>query len=474
MRIEIGRIWRRFQKPVVCGVVVFCMSFAVPSSARAPAAVTLEVGTGKLLELKDSVATAFAADPKVAEVRPANSTTLFVFGTGPGQTTISAADAGGHPVAQYTVVVNPAQYPATQLREVARQENAAQLHPRMGPGGITVNGVAPDAESAERAVAAAQDEAGKGEVYDRMRLSGSVQVNLQVQVVEMSRQMVRELGVQWENVNALGTSAAIGLATMSPLATMASSASSFSFLSRFRIAGRPTTLETVIDALAQDQLVHMLAEPNLTTMSGEPASFLVGGEYPIPISSYNNTVSVQYKQYGVSLSFIPTVLTGGRINLHVRPEVSQLTSTGAVSFGEGSNSISIPALTVSRVDTTVELGSGQSFAIAGLFQDNTTTANLGLPGLSDVPILGALFRSNSFQHNQSELVIIVTPYVVRPVASPDVLARPNDKWTPPNDYERVLAGSLAGKRTRRDVLRQQQGAAVPAPSEPLDIGFMVD
>ncbi|GBR02459.1 hypothetical protein AOE01nite_10210 [Acetobacter oeni] len=463
---------KSFLKHSVYRIVIsfVLMTYAVVAHAATP--VTLEVGTGKLLELKSNVATAFAADPKVAEVRPANSTTLFVFGTGPGQTTLSAADADGHPVAQYIVTVHPAQYAATQARDTTRRENTAQVNPRMGPGGITLNGSAPDAESAERAAAAAQDEAGKANVYNRMRLSGSVQVNLQVQVVEMSRQMVRELGVQWENVNALGTSAAIGMATMSPLATMASSQSSFSFLSRFRIAGRPTTLETVIDALAQDQLVHMLAEPNLTTMSGEPANFLVGGEYPIPISSYNNTVSVQYKQYGVSLSFVPTVLTGGRINLHVRPEVSQLTTDGAVSFGEGSNSISIPALTVSRVDTTVELGSGQSFAIAGLFQDSTTTANLGLPGLSDIPILGALFRSNSFQHNQSELVIIVTPYIVRPVSNPDLLAKPDKNWTPPNDYDRVLGGALSADPHHKT--GKQHGAEALTPAEPLDIGFMVD
>ncbi|WP_173578129.1 pilus assembly protein N-terminal domain-containing protein [Acetobacter fallax] len=473
MLTKFRHILAAVMKPYVCRAVIPFILYGLISSACAASSITLEVGAGKLIELKSNVATAFAADPKVAEVRPANSTTLFVFGTGPGQTTISAADAAGHPVGQYFVTVNPAQYPAVHAHDLTRQENTARIQPRMGPGGITLNGSAPDAESAERAVASAQDEVGKDTVYNRMRMSDPIQVNLQVQVVEMSRQMVRELGVQWENVNALGTSAAIGLATMNPLAAMAASQSSFSFLSRFRIAGRPTTLQTVIDVLAQDELVHMLAEPNLTTMSGEAASFLVGGEYPIPIASYNNTVSVQYKQYGVSLSFVPTVLTGGRINLHVRPEVSQLSATGAVSFGEGNNSVSIPALTVSRVDTTVELGSGQSFAIAGLFQDSTTTTSLGLPGLSEIPILGALFRSNSFQHNQSELVIIVTPYIVRPVANPGLLARPDANWTPPNDSERALLGYQSGKRTSLDV-KKTQGTAVSKPAEPLDIGFVVD
>ncbi|MBV1836765.1 type II and III secretion system protein family protein [Acetobacter estunensis] len=446
----------------------------VPSLAQAApvsSAITLEVGTGKLIELKTGAASAFAANPKVAEVRPASSTTLFVFGTGPGRTTISAADQEGHPVGQYDIVVLPQQYAASRTARLSEQEASTKVRSRFGEKGMTLEGMAATPERAERVEEAARDEAGDSPVYNHLRMKESAQVNLQVRIVEMSRQLVREIGVEWESMNALGTSAVIGVATKNPLAAMATSQSSFSFLSRFRVAGHPTTLETIIDVLAQDQLVHTLAEPNLTTLSGEPASFLVGGEFPIPISSYGNTVSVQFKQYGVALSFVPTVLTSGRISLHVRPEVSQLTSTGAVSFGEGNNSISIPALTVSRADTTVELGSGQSFAIAGLFQDSATVAGLGLPGLGDIPILGALFRSDSFQHNQSELVIIVTPYIVRPVQNPDLLSRPDDNWTPPDDYNRVFRLRQSGVASSRKGSGKQGESS---PKEPLDVGFMVE
>ncbi|MCH4090138.1 type II and III secretion system protein family protein [Acetobacter sp.] len=438
------------------------------AQAKISSIVTLEVGKGRLIELDASVTGAFAADPKVAEVRPASSKTLFVFGTGVGRTTISAVSNEGQPVAQYDVIVNPSQYAAHQAREDASRSAGINYDAHAGQNGIDFTGNAPNPENAQRAWEIAKDQAGKSEVYDRVRLKESTQVNLQVQIVEMSRQLVREIGVEWQNVNALGTSAVIGVATKNPLAALASSQSSFSFLSRFKIGGRQTTLETVIDALAQDQLIHMLAEPNLTTTSGEPASFLVGGEYPIPISSYNNTISVQFKQYGISLSFVPTVLSGGRINLHVRPEVSQLSSNGAVSFGEGNSSISIPAITVSRADTTVELGSGQSFAIAGLFQDNTTTQGLGLPGLGDIPILGALFKSNSFQHNQSELVIIVTPYIVKPVSNPELLSKPDDRWTAPDDYQRVFQMSQGdGDRKNNRKYKKEEKA-------PSDIGFMVE
>lgn len=453
----------------------FSAAFSVLSCALAETpstGIVIQLGAGRLIELKSQVRNVFAADPKIAEVRPANSSTLFVFGTGVGHTTISASDETGHSIAQYDVTVVPAQYPASQTRESSSKELGNSVTPKMLPGGMILNGYARDPEQAQKIAEEAQDEVGKDHIYNHMTGSQSLQVNLQVKVVEMSRQLVREIGVNWENMNALGTSAAIGIATQNPLAAMTSYQNSLSFLSKFKVAGRSMNLETVIDALSQDQLIHVLAEPNLTTMSGESASFLVGGEYPIPVSSYNNTVSVQFKQYGVSLSFVPTVLTSGRINLHVRPEVSQLSTNGAVQMGEGNSTISIPALTVSRADTTVELGSGQSFAIAGLFQDNTTNQNLGLPGLGDLPILGALFRSNSFQHNQSELVIIITPYVVRPVGSPDLLKTPDFGWAPPSDYQRIFqAKQRASDREIYDASTDRKDDNIDGK---LNIGFMVN
>ncbi len=221
-------------------------------------------------------------------------------------------------------------------------------------------------------------------------------------------------------------------------------------------------MNTIIDALAQDNLVHVLAEPNLTTMSGQTASFLVGGEFPIPIAQSLGTVSVQFQQFGVSLSFVPTVLSSGRINLHVRPEVSQLSNQGAVQLSAGNSSIAIPALTIRRADTTVELGSGQSFAIAGLLQDSITQTDSGLPWLGEVPILGALFRSSSFQRNETELVIVVTPYIVHPMSNPSDVHLPTDGWGVPNDVERIL------------LMRQSSRLPPSAPIRvPGDAGFVL-
>ena len=184
--------------------------------------------------------------------------------------------------------------------------------------------------------------------------------------------------------------------------------------------------------------MHVLAEPNLTALSGETASFLVGGEFPIPVAQEQGVISVEFKQYGISLAFVPTVMNDGRINMRVRPEVSQLTNQGAVQLSSGNSSITIPALQVRRADTTVELGSGQSFAIAGLLSDSVTQTGTGVPFLGDVPILGALFRSDSFLRAQTELVILVTPFIVRPVSDSAALRVPGEGWKPPNDIERIL------------------------------------
>jgi pilus assembly protein CpaC len=201
----------------------------------------------------------------------------------------------------------------------------------------------------------------------------------------------------------------------------------------------------VIEALAQDNLAHMLAEPNLTVMSGQPASFLVGGEFPIPVGQQQGQVTIEFKKYGISLTFLPTVLNEGHINLHVSPEVSQLTNQGAVQLTAGNSTIQIPALTVRRAETTVELGSGQSFAIAGLLQDDAIQSVSGLPFLKDLPVLGALFRSTAFQHNETELVILVTPYIVRPVSDEASLHLPTDGFTPPTDLERLLFARQVGR-----------------------------
>jgi pilus assembly protein CpaC len=221
----------------------------------------------------------------------------------------------------------------------------------------------------------------------------------------------------------------------------------------------------IIDALAQDRLVTILAEPNLTAQSGEVASFLAGGEFPVPVAASGNSsaLTVEFKQFGVSLAFVPTVLSPERLNMRVRPEVSELSEANSVTFPVAGGTVRVPGLTVRRAETTIEVGSGQSFAIAGLLSRNAALNNSGLAGLGDVPVLGALFRSDRFRRNETELVIIITPYLVRPVSDPSALGTPLDTFRPSTDLERIL-------------LRRQTGSGAPYRQirPPAAAGFIVE
>jgi pilus assembly protein CpaC len=425
----------------------------------------LEAGGGQVVATTAAVANIFVADPKIVEVRPASSASLFIFGVAAGRTVVAIMNAAGGVISQYDVTVRPSSFGARETTGQINRFAPGQVNTTPTPAGLTLGGRVATPSDAERSEGTAQAFLlDKQTVDNRLRVASSIQVSLRVRVAEMSRTLTRELGLNWTALADLGKNAMIGITTTNPLAVSATTLVSGAYTGGG--VGKTIDLNAVIDALAQDNLVHVLAEPNLTAISGEPASFLVGGEFPIPIAQSTtngaSTTTVVFKQYGVSLSFVPTVLSDGRINLHVRPEVSQLTTAGAVSVATGTVSISIPALTVRRVDTTVELGSGQSFAIAGLLQESTTLTDNGVPFLGDVPILGALFRSDSFQRSETELVILVTPYIVQPASGPSAIALPTDGWTPPNDLQRIL-------------LLRQKGTPAPSPvlQGPQQAGFIV-
>ncbi len=440
---------------------------SVTGSALAVKTLTIEAGSGRVISLPVAASSVFAADPKVVEVRPASPTTLFAFGVAPGRTTIAAISASGAPIAQYDITVRPSSYGVGETRTALahalprRAVNVEEL-----PNGLAISGNVRTPEEADRAMQLARGYVGNGqEVENRLSVQSGVQVNLRVRIAEMSRNLTRELGINWASLANLGKYAAIGFATNNVLAdtTIAPAALAGAYV--FPTPGHVVDINGVIDALSQDQLVHVLAEPNLTAISGETASFLVGGEFPIPVAQQNDEVTIEFKQYGVSLAFIPTVGSDGRISLKVRPEVSQLTDQGAVTLRAGNSTIQIPALTVRRAETTVELGSGQSFAIAGLLQDATKLTGTSVPFLGDLPILGALFRSDSFQRNETELVIVVTPYIVRPVADPSRLALPTDGWHAPSDLERILMLRQSGRGGPR---------VTPATARiPGDAGFII-
>ncbi len=435
--------------------------FATGVAANGRMALTLNVGAGRVVTLAEPATSLFAADPKVAEVRPASPTSLFVFGIAPGRTTIAALGAGGAPVAQIDLTVRPSSYGSGEVAGLVR----GGLHfPGVDiaatPGGYTVTGHAKTPADAERVLTALRPYLAPGQSIDnRLAVDTPLTVNLQVRVVEVQRTVTRQLGINW---SAAFSNAASGFMAGGSIVNRLIDATNIPDQFSLGFSGSNGNINAVVDALAQDQLAVILAEPNLTAQSGETASFLAGGEYPIPIAQQNNTISIEYKQYGVSLAFVPTVISADRISLKVRPEVSELTTQGAVAISNGNLTLNVPALTVRRAETTVELGSGQSFAIAGLLSDNSTQNARGLPVLGELPILGPLFRSTAFQRGQTELVIIVTPYLVRPVSSPTALSVPTRGMVLSNDLDRILYN----RQLARGV------AQPPMTHIPLDVGFI--
>jgi pilus assembly protein CpaC len=434
------------------------------------ASITMSAGTGQVIHLRAGAANVFTADPKVAEVRPASADSLFVFGVAPGSTTVAALDSNGAAIGQYQVTVLPSGFDAAQVRGALSRNGGAGVVTKPTETGVALTGRVATPAEAERAVDLAKGVLpSDAKIDNRLQVGEGIQVGLHVRIAEMTRTLTRELGVNWSAAAQLGSEAAFGVTTSNLLSSVAGVSPTEATIG-LGSAKRGWSLDAVIDALSQDQLVHVLAEPNLTTISGQPASFLVGGEFPIPVATTqasgnnNGTFSIDFKQYGISLAFVPTVLSHDRISLHVRPEVSQLDKAdGVTSYINGNVTISIPALTVRRADTTVELGSGQSFAIAGLLSDQTTQITQATPGLGDVPILGALFRSDSFQKAETELVIVVTPYIVRPISDPNALHLSTDGFRDPNDLERILELRQLG-RGSYDRYRK-----IPA-----DAGFMVE
>lgn len=451
------------------GVIVLSCTFGGGARGQTSAhtahrgALVIESGSGQVVTLPAAAANVFVADPKVAEVRPASPTSLFIFGVGPGRTTVAAMDAAGRLISQYELTIKPSLFGAMEAQTaIARLMPDSRVKAQAEAKGLLLSGQVGSAADAAQAVAIAHGYLGDGQAVDnQLTIQSTMQVTLRVRIAEMSRQVVHNLGINWQ---ALGTIGAIGKFPAVSLVANAAAAP-------VCLAGAAASLgclgggfNAVIEALAQDNLAHMLAEPNLTVMSGQPASFLVGGEFPIPVGQQQGQVTIEFKKYGISLTFLPTVFSEGRINLHVSPEVSQLTNQGSVQLTAGNSTLQIPALTVRRAETTVELGSGQSFAIAGLLQNDAIQGVSGLPFLKDIPVLGALFRSISFQHNETELVILVTPYIVQPVSEATALHMPTDGFTPPKDLERLLFARQIGRSKAGIPVRMQ----IPG-----DAGFIV-
>jgi pilus assembly protein CpaC len=471
---------KRLLIPVLCLLVLL---FA-PEYARAEVSNILAVSVdhGIPLSLSAPAASVFIANPDVADIQVMSPTSVMVFGKKTGETTLMATDNGGRTILHKTVVVT--QNLSDLRREMAAAIPGNKITIAAVPDGIILTGQTRDPSSVEDArKIAMRYVSASGTVINRIQVAGSNQIMIRVRFAEVSRTIDNSFGIDWGSIASVG-GFVFGLASGNPVNTAlqggtggSTAGGLFPRPNNSSLAepndvlgvshqGSHYNINGMIDALAQNGLVTILAEPNLTAMSGETAYFLAGGEVPIPVPQANGTISIEYKDYGVSLQFTPTLVSENRINLHIKPEVSQLTTIGSITL----NNIAAPAFLTRKAETTVELASGQSFAIAGLLNNDQDQTINKFPFLGDVPILGPLFRSSQFQNNQTELVVIITPYVVKPGGSEQQMALPTDGYAPPSDAERVLGlRTNSGDPNARPVSGQALAApgadAVPTANE---------
>lgn len=405
---------------------------------NAQGALTVSVSKGTLVRLERPAASVFIADPKIADVQVRSPQLIYVLGVGAGETTLYAMDSADRVVYSASVHVSSNIEQVRSLLKAALPQADIAAEPFNGM--IMLTGTAPSPEVvAESEHLVKQLLGDKQVVINKVRTATPVQVNLQVKIAEVSRSLLKQVGV---NVATRDSTGGFLFGLWQGRKAIEITEQGYEFLvnegtNTIGLAGNLFGLNAAaaIDALAEEGLVTVLAEPNLTALSGEMASFLAGGEFAIPMPAEDGRVLIAYKQYGVGLSFTPTVMSNNRIALRVRPEVSELSQAGSITV----NGISVPGLTTRRAETTVELGSGQSFMIAGLLRNTTGQDITKVPVLGDLPILGALFRSDSFRRNETELVIIVTPYLVSPMETKDVRL-PTDGYKAPTDLERWLLG----------------------------------
>jgi pilus assembly protein CpaC len=400
--------------------------------------VLLEAGKGTLIRLRRPAGTVFIANPEVADVQVKSPSLIYVNAKTPGETVLYAVDADDNVLLNAPIRVEHA---VSRLRASLRALVPGEsITIESVDGSLVLKGNISTAGRAERATALAAAIANetKGKVVNQLSVATPSQVNLRVKVAEVNRTVLKSLGVNWFK--------GLGRTTFNTnLPTTTGQITSTSELGlTFGSAAAP--INATIDALASEGLITVLAEPNLTATSGQPASFHAGGEFPVPVAGSTSngipTITVAFKEFGVKLDFTPTIIDAQHVSLRVRPEVSELTNNGAVSTPIGNDAtITIPALTKRSAETTVELGSGESFALAGLLQ-HTVTQNISkVPLLGDIPILGQLFRSQQFQKGETELVFIVTPYLVRPTATVSALASPTDGFIPPHDAQAIINGA---------------------------------
>lgn len=445
---QFSQFCRRCLLPFGLSLLVLCLALPVAAentlvraNLQSPENLELTAGRTMILNSQSSVKRVVVTDPDVAKADVFSPKEIVLTGKKPGSTTLTIWH-GTEDMALYTITV------ALDLGRLKHKVHSMfpeenELRLSAAHETVTLAGRVSNAAVLSEIMSVVQSYTGEGGINNLVQAGGVHQVMLEVRVAEMSRRLGRKLGINFAFTegNDFGVSSLGGL-TSADLGDGGLDLDSSGLVNAlFRFHKGTASWTGFIDALKSEGLVKVMAEPTLIALSGQTASFLAGGEIPIPSAQGLGTTSVEYKQYGVGLAFTPRVLSEKKINIQVTPEISELDYANAVQLAGAV----VPGFTTRRATTTVELADGQSFAIAGLLKDTVQNSVEKFPLLGDLPVLGMLFRSKSFQKGETELVIIVTPHLVQPMDMANQ-SLPTDFYREPTDAEFYLLGLMQGRQ----------------------------
>jgi pilus assembly protein CpaC len=447
---------------------------------------TLPLDKAAVVQLDQDARDVLVSNPELVDAVVRTPRRIFLLATKVGQTNAFFFDGQGKQILALDIRVEKDVVDLASLMKAAMPNSAIQVQ-ALNDNVVLTGSVSSALESTRAADLAARFTGDPKKVVNMLGIAGGQQVMLKVRIAEMDRNIAKQFGVNLSGAKIVGGSTPIGVSTANQFNLVGQALSDLSGAQFGQVCNAASTALNPVGALAgggicniqnnvQGQLkalervglVHMLAEPNLTAVSGETAKFLAGGEFPVPASrDRDGNVTVEFKQFGVGLSFTPVVLAPGRISLQLSSEVSELSNTGSFTMSGGNSAagLTIPALTMRRAMTTIELPSGGSFAVAGLMQHNTKQVIDGFPGVKDLPVLGALFRSRDFADDQTELVVLVSAYLVEPTAEA-ALSAPTDGFIAPTDPETLLLGRLNAVYKKKDDKPISPQASAP-------VGFVV-
>jgi pilus assembly protein CpaC len=408
---------------------------------------SLGIGKSVVIDLPRDIKDVLVADPKIANAVVRSAQRAYIIGAGIGQTNIVFFDSAGQQIAAYDIAVKR---DLNGVRAALKQTlpNADIQIDGIGDGVVLTGTASSPIEAQQAADLAGRLTGTTDKIVNSIVVRGRDQVMLKVTVAEVARSIIKQMGIDLSaNLN-YGTSV-VNFNNTNPFSALGHSLTPSSLTTSF---GSTPSVQATLRAMESAGVVRTLAEPNLTAISGESATFIAGGEFPVPAgyscdpTTHVCTTQISFKKFGISLNFTPVVLAEGRISLRVMTEVSELSNDNSLTLSQAvtsttTNSVIIPSVKTRRAETTLEIPSGGAMAMAGLIQDQTKQAVTGLPGLTQLPVLGALFRSRDFVNNQTELMVLVTPFVVRAVAQKD-LSRPDDGFAAASDPQADLIGNV--------------------------------